>query len=397
MASRVKRLMRRLESMGLKPDYSGWLVLALAGFFFAAATNTLAGWLYLISGILIALLAISIVVARQALRGLQVSRSLLPPVHMGDRLYVALTLKNPRPVPRGLIQIVDHSPSALETTQTPPSAAVEHLAGPGEHRWIYEATARRRGFYQWSQVTLRTAAPFGLLWRCRQVIAPAHVMVYPQVIPLGRCPLLDGAAGLGSQSLGQRPTAATTGLMRSLRPYRWGDPMRLVHWRSSARYGELRSRELEEPLGFQKITVALDTTQADWHPDHFEHAVIAAASLVQYALHHQLAVQLWTAATGFVGEPTAIMETLARVALAPPPKRYPPLSAPFIGLTASPTAGTSPVSVNPQTAQGRWLLWPQANSTAENARPAAVNLGAAPPLTAIAIDPEQPLGPQLQA
>jgi hypothetical protein len=43
---------------------------------------------------------------------------------------------------------------------------------------------------------------------------------------------------------------ATEGITRALRPYRWGDPIRLVHWRTSARFGDLRIRELEVTLGW---------------------------------------------------------------------------------------------------------------------------------------------------
>jgi len=48
----------------------------------------------------------------------------------------------------------------------------------------------------------------------------------------------------------------TEGLTRSLRPYRLGDPTRLIHWRTSARYGELRVRELEVMTGGKKLLSA---------------------------------------------------------------------------------------------------------------------------------------------
>jgi uncharacterized protein (DUF58 family) len=52
---------------------------------------------------------------------------------------------------------------------------------------------------------------------------------------------------------------ATEGITRSLRPYRWGDPTRLIHWRTSARYGELRVRELEKVTTDQEVLIGLDT------------------------------------------------------------------------------------------------------------------------------------------
>ncbi|NJO50369.1 MAG: DUF58 domain-containing protein, partial [Leptolyngbyaceae cyanobacterium RM2_2_4] len=48
-----------LETRWVKPAFSGWLLAGLSLFFFAAATNTMAGWLYVISGVIFALLAIA--------------------------------------------------------------------------------------------------------------------------------------------------------------------------------------------------------------------------------------------------------------------------------------------------------------------------------------------------
>jgi len=90
---------------------------------------------------------------------------------------------------------------------------------------------------------------------------------------------------------------ATEGMTRSLRPYRMGDPTRLIHWRTSARYGELRVRELEVVTGGQEIIIALDSAAA-WQEDNFEQAVIAAASLYFYSQRQQLNVKLWTGLTG---------------------------------------------------------------------------------------------------
>ncbi|MEO0409307.1 MAG: DUF58 domain-containing protein [Cyanobacteria bacterium P01_A01_bin.135] len=392
----IRRFRNRLEAAGLNPDYSGWLSLGLAGFFFAAATNTLAGWLYLISGILMALLVISTLLTKQSLSGLQVKRSPLPPVHVGDKVYVAVTLLNAHPQPKRLLQAIDHPPDALQTPQTPPTTAIAQVAGQGQYHWTYEAMARRRGVYRWEAVSLRTASPLGLLWRCQTAKAPSRLIIYPQVLPLSHCSLLNGLAGLGQQSSpGQALTPATTGILRSLRPYRWGDPMRLVHWRSSARYGELRSRELEDPLGHRQITVALD--ESDWDPEYFEQAIIAAASLLRYGQTQQLNVQLWTASTGLLDQPTRVMEALARIV--PAPRRSgSPINGPFVGITNRLALFSAQVGASALAPQCRWILWP---ATAEAATGAAIGtanratVGEAAP-SVLKIDPHQPLAPQLQ-
>nr|WP_231939937.1 DUF58 domain-containing protein [Dolichospermum compactum] len=59
-------------------------------------------------------------------------------------------------------------------------------------------------------------------------------------------------------------------LLRSLRPYRINDPTRLIYWRTSARYGELRVRELEVITGGQEILIAIDSS-FQWQQELFSH------------------------------------------------------------------------------------------------------------------------------
>jgi hypothetical protein len=105
---------------------------------------------------------------------------------------------------------------------------------------------------------------------------------------------------------------ATEGLTKTLRPYRWGDPTRLIHWRTSAKFGELRVRELEVTIGGQEVAIALDNS-AGWEPAAFEEAVVAAASLYFYAQKAKLSVRLWTNDTGIVQSDRAVLEALAAV------------------------------------------------------------------------------------
>jgi hypothetical protein len=54
--SKLKRFFKWLESRFATPEFIGGMYTALTLFFFMAATNTLSGWLYVISGVSLALL-----------------------------------------------------------------------------------------------------------------------------------------------------------------------------------------------------------------------------------------------------------------------------------------------------------------------------------------------------
>lgn len=321
-----------LERRWVAPAYSGWVMTGLAIFFFAAATNTMAGWLYAISGIMLALVLVAIVLPRRSLRYLTVRRQAIQPVSVGDTVLVDVDVDNPNRRSQSLIQVVDQVPPVLEGDR---QTTLERIPAFGSQRWTATLTAERRGLYRWNTVILRTAAPLGLFWSQRRYTVPASVIVYPTVLPLSQCPLIDNLGAEQSrlmQSVAQSHLA-TEGVTRTLRPYRWGDSTRLIHWRSSARYGELRVRELEMFTGGEEVMICLDSA-AYWNDEWFEQAVTAAASLYFYALRSNLSVSLWTAATGTVRGDRLVLETLATVAAQQPNRPLP--TDPLIWLTQAP-------------------------------------------------------------
>ncbi|NJK60335.1 MAG: DUF58 domain-containing protein [Oscillatoriales cyanobacterium SM2_1_8] len=143
---------------------------------------------------------------------------------------------------------------------------------------------------------------------------------------------------------------ALEGLTKTLRPYRWGDSLRLVHWRTSARYGDLRVRELETPTGGQDLVLALDTSPG-WPPATFELAVVAIASLYRYAHQRDRPVQVWLPETGPLRSPRQVWEALATILPQVPadPLALPPLPVLWLGY--------APVDGLPR--GSRALIWPE--------------------------------------
>lgn len=364
-----QRIADWLEHHWVTPSYSGWLLGSLSVFFFIAATNTMSGWLYVISSIGAALLAIAALLPERLLRSIQVQRRPIAPVSVGEDLTIEVLLQNPTSRPKALIQLQDLLPFVLGE---PATIAIEALAPQSQRTWIYAQPTQRRGIFRWHSLQLRTAAPLGLFWCSRSRPLEAKAIVYPTVLSLAQCPLVDQIGRDASLQFNsdRRSQAATEGITRSLRPYRWGDPTRLVHWRSSARYGELRVRELELLTGGQELVIALDSA-ADWRspldatptfPAAFEQAVIAAASLYFYAQHRSLSVQLWTAQTGLIHGNTAVLETLAATQASEAGGAELPARL-VIWLTPN------PASLSSLPPGSRWLLWPDEAGDRSSDRP----------------------------
>lgn len=344
-----------LENRWVTPAYSGWVLAGLALCFFGAAVNTMAGWLYVLSGISFALLGMAAVLPARSLLGISIRRHPIQPVSAKDQLTIELEIENQTTQPKTLLQVQDMLPFVLGQ---PVQAPIETIPPHDSYRWVYYHPTERRGVYRWHTVQLRTATPLGLFWCRRRREVTASAIVYPTVLPLARCPLVDEMGQEDSAqfySQDRRFQTATEGLTRSLRPYRVGDPNRLIHWRTSARYGELRVRELEVITGGQEIVICLDSA-GTWKPDDFEQAVIAAASLYFYAQRQQLNVKLWTALTGSVQGERVVLEALAATEAGEEPSVSNLPSYSVIWLSQN------PLSLSTLPTGSRWVLWPTVSS-----------------------------------
>jgi hypothetical protein len=151
---------------------------------------------------------------------------------------------------------------------------------PGSGRQLgYTVRPPRRGIYDIGPLVLRLCDPFGFCELPRPFPVVDRLVVTPQVVPLPRAVragrLSSGATihsggigGAGEDDLGTRP-------------YRLGDELRRVHWRTTARVGELSVRREEQPRQ-GTVTVLLDDRTVAFPPadlTDFETAVSVVASV----------------------------------------------------------------------------------------------------------------------
>jgi len=338
-----------LERRWATPSYAGGMLLALSLCFFGAATNSMAGWLYVISGVSFALLVIAAIIPVRSLRQLTVERLPIQPISAGDDLTITINFHNSHREPKTLLQVWDVLPTNLGK---PEGTAIEVIPPQESYQWRYFYPTQQRGVYHWQRLELRTGTPLGLFWCRRSRPLPAKAIVYPQVLKLLQCPIVDsvGAEDSAKVNSDRRYQAATEGVTKTLRAYRFGDPMRLIHWRSSARFDEFKVRELEIVTGGQEVVICLDSG-GQWSDDSFEAAVIAAASLYFYALRAQLNGKLWTAGGGLVSGGRMVLEALASVQWGERANHDIPQKMPMVWLTGNPqTLGTL-------TTHDRWLYF----------------------------------------
>jgi len=140
---------------------------------------------------------------------------------------------------------------------------------------------------------VRTGDPFGLFEASAVVGQPVTLVVYPRVdrLPLWRLP----AANIEGSHAAPERTLQTSPLATSVRPYAPGDGFNRIHWKSTARQGEIQVKEFDlEQTADVWIFLDLESrVQGGSGPtSSVEVAVRAAASIADKSLGENRAVGL---------------------------------------------------------------------------------------------------------
>ena len=206
--------------------------------------------------------------------------------HVGDKLRVTYTLRNASRIAKLWLEI--HNPTTLPGGL--PGRAIT-LAGRTERSWLIRVPLARRGHFRIEPLHIRTGDPFGFFEASATVGQGVSVVVYPRIEPLPRW-RLPAAALEGSQVMPVR-TLQTTPLATTVRPYAPGDSMNRIHWKSTARHGEIQVKEFDlEQTADAWIVLDLQRSIQTGKGDESttEAAVRAAASIADKALQENLSV-----------------------------------------------------------------------------------------------------------
>jgi uncharacterized protein (DUF58 family) len=168
-------------------------------------------------------------------------------------------------------------------------------------RAAYRIPTRRRGRYRVGPLALSASDPFGLARRTVPSVPDSEVLVRPRIHDIV-APVAVGSRVAGESDLpAPRPMASDLGdEFLTLREYELGDDLRRVHWRSTARTGELMIRQ-NEARWRSRAAVVLDVHPDGHDPESFEVAVEATASVVTRLVRLQRRVEVATSAGELLG------------------------------------------------------------------------------------------------
>jgi uncharacterized protein (DUF58 family) len=213
-------------------------------------------------------------------------------VPVGAPARVMLRLSNLSRLPTGTLLLEDRLPYALGSR---PRLVLERLGGQRASTVAYTVRAEVRGRYEVGPLVVRLTDPFGLCELSRSFTTVAHMTVVPHVVNLPNVRLAGEYAGSGDSRA--RSVAVHGEDDIATREYRDGDDLRRVHWRSTARTGELMVRREEQPWE-SKATIVLDTRRhghrGEGPTSSFEWGVSAAASVAVHMRHNGYKVRMVT-------------------------------------------------------------------------------------------------------
>ncbi len=242
-------------------------------------------------------------------RGLSEQRALF-----GEEIVLSASLENAKLLPLPWLEIEETVPRSLNYAGR--SVRVRHssessvLESLFSLRW-YERVTRRyaitctaRGVHAFGPTMLRSGDVFGFQSRQETLANRQYLLVYPMVVPLTRFSL-PARHPFGDYSTPRRLLEDPSRVV-GVRDYQYGDDLRRVHWKATARTMQLQSKIYQPTTTYTMVLFLNVAQQLDvWygiHPELLELSICAAASVASWALDEGLAVGLYANTTMYIPE-----------------------------------------------------------------------------------------------
>jgi uncharacterized protein (DUF58 family) len=213
-------------------------------------------------------------------------------MQVGEELEEAIRLSNAAPLPVLWAEVVDQSDLPGYTV-----SSVRAVDAGTILQWRAHALCTQRGQFTLGRWELRMGDPFGLFLVQQRYQEPQTLIVYPPLAALPRY-LLPHTPTLGEHRLLRQPLPAETVNAITTRPHVPGDPLRRMHWPTTARRGSPFTKVFE-PEATHRIWLITDFDPAAHlglaEDSTEELLVLLAASLAAQLLQQRLAVGLLAA------------------------------------------------------------------------------------------------------
>lgn len=228
-----------------------------------AAVFVLAAWhsqtaILLLAGLFLSTAGLARLWNRFALAGVQAERSLRTTRFFpGEPIECSLRLFNRKPLPLPWVQIECDLPAGfaqVEPAGGPEARPIRRTAALLWYRsitWRLKLAGERRGYYPIGPMKLTSGDLLGLYSRSRPEGKTTHLIVYPRLFPVDarRIPSLHPMGEFTAARRLFRDPTHTIGVREYLR----SDSLKFIHWKATARRGDLQVKVLAATTAFKAV------------------------------------------------------------------------------------------------------------------------------------------------
>ncbi|RMD96425.1 MAG: DUF58 domain-containing protein [Deltaproteobacteria bacterium] len=264
-----------------------YVLAALALSFFLLALHSGMTALYIAASYTTAILVTARLLSLRALSGIGATGVRIGDGIAGRPVAVEIELLHQGRIPRYAIRValVLETPSGRRVI---PAAVVTRIGGGGHARLSLSFTPEVRGMHRLAGVALASGFPFGIFEGKGEIPLDLSFLVFPDPFPIDRFPCAPHLPTPATPFEAQHPGSAE---FIGVRDYRPGDPLRRIHWPSTARLGRLVVKEFVENADME-IMILIDMPSPG---DDLEAAVRVAAGWVRLGAQKGYPIGLATA------------------------------------------------------------------------------------------------------
>ena len=220
----------------------------------------------------------------------------------GEEITLSLVIENTKILPLPWLETEDGVPKALEfQDQNIRSNSISNVLSLDclfSLRW-YDRVTRRytlrcttRGVHSFGPTKLRSGDVFGFVNREAELPNYQYVLVYPLIVPITNLNL-PARHPFGERRAPRRLLEDPARVV-GVRDYAYGDSLRRVNWKATARTMQMQSKVYEASTTYTLVmflnTAARHDNYYGVHPELQELSICATASLTEWAVNQNYAV-----------------------------------------------------------------------------------------------------------
>jgi len=271
--------------------HEGWYYVLVVSFIVVGAVWRQVNLMIVLSGLMIGPVLLNWRISAATVRRLQVRRYMPDCVHAGESFGIEITVRNLRRRLSswfvGVTDRISYVGGAPQSHSSDVDVFLPQIPADELSKTTYRCSLPARGEYEFGPMTVFTRFPLGLLKCSRAVAGTETLIAFPRLGTLTKSWYdLVRSRQTGFQRSLNRRALTEGGDVYGVRDLQAGDSRRSIHWRMTAKLGELAVRQFEELDSFD-LTLVLDLWDQENDDaavsDDVELAVSFAATVVHEA------------------------------------------------------------------------------------------------------------------